>query len=402
MKTKQIIALVLVVLLAGIGVGVAVVSNGGSPIADDSIELLPTEFQTTARRVSTVNMVAVGDNLIHTAIYNQAQARTSDGSYNFLPVYEDVADLVAAADIAVINQETMMYSERAAASYPCFNTPVEMAQNLADVGFDVLTIANNHMLDVSSKGLISTLELINSTEGLLASGAYHSRDEYTNIKTLTVNDITFAFLSFTEHTNGIPLPEDKADYIIYLSELEDVQLQVEYADSIADVVVVSMHAGVEYSDYINDIQSEFAQNVANWGADLVIGTHPHTLQPVEYVTAADGRQVPVMYSLGNFVSTQNERKRLIGGIANISITKDFSTGEVTVGKPQLDIAITHYRSGRSGVKIYRLANYTDALASVHGVSGFSLDFIYNHIQNIIGDEYLIEEYRSTSSLQTAS
>lgn len=394
MRIKQILSLVLVVLALA-GVGFAISRSASSTISDDSIELLPTEFQTTAKRVSTVNMVAVGDNLIHTAIYQQAQARTSDGSYNFLPVYEDVEDLIAAADIAVINQETMMYSERAAASYPCFNTPVEMAQNLADVGFDVLTIANNHMLDVSSKGLISTLELINSTPGLLAAGAYHSSEEYTAIKTLTVNDITFAFLSFTEHTNGIPLPDDKDDYIVYLNELDDVKTQVEYADSVADCVVVSMHAGTEYADSYNSIQSDFAQNVADWGADLVIGTHPHTLQAVEYLTSADGRQVPVMYSLGNFVSTQNERKRLVGGIANISITKDFSTGEITVGKPQLDIAITHYRAGRSGVKIYRLANYTDALASAHGVSGFSLDFIYEHIRNILGDEYLIEEYRST-------
>lgn len=393
MKIKQIIAAVLAVA-AVICIAFAVSSSVSSTIPKDSIELLPTEFQTTAKRSSTVNMVAVGDNLIHTAIYQQAQNRTGNGSYNFLPVYDDVKDLIGAADIAVINQETMMYSERAAASYPCFNTPVEMAQNLADIGFDVLTIANNHMLDVSSKGLISTLDLINSTDGLLASGAYHNREEYTAIKTITVNDITFAFLSFTEHTNGIPLPEDKDDYIVYLNELDDVKLQVEYAATVADCVVVSMHAGTEYADNYNSVQSEFAQKVADWGADLIIGTHPHTLQAVESLTAADGRQVPVMYSLGNFVSTQNERKRLVGGIANISITKDFSSGEITVGKPQLDIAITHYRAGRSGVKIYRLANYTDALASVHGVSGFSLDFIYEHIRNILGEEYLIEEYRS--------
>lgn len=393
MKIRQITA-ALLAMAAVICIIVAVSSGVSSNIPKDSIELLPTEFQTVAKRTSTVNMVAVGDNLIHTAIYQQAQNRTGDSSYNFLPVYDDVKDLIGAADIAVINQETMMYSERAAASYPCFNTPVEMAQNLADIGFDVLTIANNHMLDVSSKGLISTLDLINSTEGLHASGAYHSREEYTAIKTVTVNDITFAFLSFTEHTNGIPLPDDKDDYIVYLNELDDVKLQVEYAAGVADCVVVSMHAGTEYADNYNSIQSEFAQKVADWGADLIIGTHPHTLQAVESITAADGRQVPVMYSLGNFVSTQNERKRLVGGIANISITKDFSSGEITVGKPQLDIAITHYRAGRSGVKIYRLANYTDELASVHGVSGFSLDFIYEHIRNILGDEYLIEEYRT--------
>ncbi len=392
MKTKQLIALVLVVVLACVGIGLSVSSSGS--IDKDSIELQSAQFQTTAKRMATVNMLAVGDNLIHKPIYQQAQARTGDGSYDFTPVYENLKSVISASDIAVVNQETMMSSLHEVSTYPCFNTPVVMAQTLADLGFDVLSIANNHMLDKSSKGLISTLDLINSTKGLLAAGAYHSREEYTDIQIKDVKGIKFAFLSYTEHTNGITLPEDKEDYIVYLSELDDVKQQVEYADRVADVVVVSMHAGTEYSDSYNDIQSDFAQNVADWGADLVIGTHPHTLQPVEYVTSASGKQVPVIYSLGNFVSAQDKPKRLIGGMANITFTKDFSTGEVTVSKPQLDIVITHYKTGFSGIKLYRLADYTDSLAASNGVGGFSLDYIYNHVRNIIGDEYLIDEYKS--------
>ncbi len=206
----------------------------------------------------------------------------------------------------MINQETMMSSSRPVATYPCFNTPTVMAKTLADLGFDVLTIANNHMLDTQSAGLIETLDLINSTPGLLGVGAYHNRDEYKQLKTLTVNEITFAFLSYTEHTNGITLPSDKEDYIIYMDESEDVKMQVQYARTVADVVVVSMHGGVEYSDTASEMQKNFAQNVVNWGADVVIGTHPHTLQPIEYLTSADGRKVPVLYSLGNFVSAQDK------------------------------------------------------------------------------------------------
>lgn len=392
MKIKQLTALVLAVIVACVGVGFAVSSRRS--ISDDSIELLPTQFVTTAKRTASVNMLAVGDNLIHKPIYEQAQARTTDGSYDFAPVYENLKELVTAADIAVINQETMMSSLHEVSTYPCFNTPTVMAQQLADLGFDVLTIANNHMLDKASKGLISTLDLINSTEGLLASGAYHSREEYTDLEIVDIDGITFAFLSFTEHTNGITLPDDKEDYAIYLDEREDVKLQVEYADKAADVVVVSMHAGIEYSDDPYYVQTDFAQDVVDWGADLVLGTHPHTLQPVEYLTNPEGKEVPVLYSLGNFVSAQNKPKRLIGGMANITFNKDFSTGEVTLSKPQFDIVITHYRSGYSGLKLYRLADYTDELASVHGVEGFSLDFIYEHIRAVIGDEYLIDAYKT--------
>lgn len=392
MKIKQLTALVLAVVIACVGVGFAVSSRRS--ISDESLELSPTQFITTAKRTASVNMLAVGDNLIHKPIYEQAQSRTKDGSYDFSPVYANLKDLITAADIAVINQETMMSSLHEVSTYPCFNTPTVMAKQLADLGFDVLTIANNHMLDKASKGLISTLDLINSTDGLLASGAYHSREEYTDLEIVNVNGITFAFLSFTEHTNGITLPTDKEDYAIYLEERDDVRLQVEYADKAADVVVVSMHAGVEYSDEPYYVQTEFAQDVVNWGADLILGTHPHTLQPVEYLTNPEGKEVPVLYSLGNFVSAQNKPKRLIGGMANITFHKDFSTGEVKIDKPLFDIVITHYRAGYSGLKLYRLADYTSSLAASHGVGDFTLDFIYDHIRTIIGDEYLIDAYKT--------
>lgn len=370
-------------------------------VSDESIEFkeaegehIQIENQDKTPEFSSVNMLAVGDNLIHKPIYEQAKARTSDGSYDFMPVYQNLAALIASADIAVINQETMMAESFDVSTYPCFNTPTVMASQLASLGFDVLTIANNHMLDKQSKGLIETLDLINATPGLTSAGAFHGSEEYNQIKPVVVNGISFVFLSYTEHTNGITIPEEKESYIVYLDELDVVQRQVEYAETVSDVVVVSMHAGIEYSDDENDIQRNFAQNVVNWGADLVIGTHPHTLQPVEYLSNADGKEVPVLYSLGNFVSAQDKVRRLIGGMANITFTKNNTTGEVTVSKPQLDIVITHYGSGFSGIKLYRLADYTDSLAAAHGNSDMSIDYIYKHIRKVIGDEYLIDEYKS--------
>ncbi len=374
--------------------GVVVLGNI-SRVPENAIEFQTQAGTTEKKPLSTsVRMLAVGDNLIHEPIYNQALARTSDGSYDFLPVYENLADTIAAADIAVINQETMMAESYDVSTYPCFNTPVVMASQLSELGFDVLTIANNHMLDKQSFGLIETLDLIDKTPGLTSAGAFRGREEYDRVKTVTVNGISFAFLSYTEHTNGITIPDEKESYIVYLDELDDVRMQVEAAEKVADVVVVSMHAGIEYSDEENDVQRDFAQNVVNWGADVVIGTHPHTLQPVEYLTNNNGKEVPVLYSLGNFVSAQNKVKRLVGGMANLTFTKNQVTGEVTVSKPQLDIVITHYGAGFSGIKLYRLADYTPALAAAHGNSNMSVDYVYDHIRTVIGDEYLIDEYKS--------
>ena len=399
MKTSQFVAMLLAIFIAVAAI-VAIAFTRLS-VSDDAIEFKEAEEiysqvkeQEKAPEFSVVNMLAVGDNLIHKPIYQQAQARTSDGSYDFMPVYQNLAGVVSGADIAVINQETMMAGSFDVSTYPCFNTPTVMASQLASLGFDVLTIANNHMLDKQSKGLIETLDLINATPGLTCAGAFHGSDEYTQIKPVTVNGISFVFLSYTEHTNGITIPEEKESYIVYLDELDVVEKQVKYAESVADVVVVSMHAGIEYSDDENDVQRNFAQNVVNWGADIVIGTHPHTLQPVEYLTNTDGKEVPVLYSLGNFVSAQDKVRRLIGGMANITFAKNSSTGEVTVSKPQLDIVITHYGSGFSGIKLYRLADYTDSLAASHGNSDMSIEYIYNHIRKVVGDEYLIDEYKS--------
>ncbi|MBR4450894.1 MAG: CapA family protein, partial [Clostridia bacterium] len=300
--------------------------------------------------------------------------------------------------IAVINQETVMVGSSAPQSYPMFNTPTQMAKCLADVGFDVASIATNHSLDMMSSGLIDTLDLLNDTPGIIPVGAYHSRDEYYDFQIITVNDIKFAFVCYVEHTNGITLPDDKQDYLIYWDETDDVKNQIEQARQAADAVVVCMHGGTEYSDSENETQREFAQLCADAGATCIIGTHPHTLQPVDVLRSSDGRDVPVMYSLGNLVSAQDTSfKRMTGGIVNLTFTKDFSTGEVTVSKPVMDISVTHYGYGFSNVKIYTLGQYTDALAKAHGIADMSIRNLYNHVQTVIGDEYLLEDYRSTKA-----
>lgn len=393
MNLKQLISLIVVVALAVTLVTFAVKSR--QTIGRDSIELSSqgTKETTTGEdRVESATIVAFGDNLIHNVIYRQAY--TGSG-YNFEPLYKNIESIVKGADIAVINQETVMVGSAAPQSYPMFNTPTEMAGCLAKVGFDVCSVATNHCLDMMSSGLIDSLELLEKTDGITPVGAYHGRDEYDKFPVITVNDIKIAFLCFVEHTNGISLPEDKEDYLIYWSETDDVKYQINKARNTADVVVVCMHGGTEYSDSENDIQRDFVKLCVDNGADCIIGTHPHTLQPVEMMKSADGRDVPVLYSLGNLVSAQDTSfKRMTGGIATLKFTKDFSTGKVTASKPVMDISVTHYGPGFSNISIYTLSQYNDALARAHGIADMSIRNLYNHVQTVIGDEYLKEEYRS--------
>ena len=398
MTGKQFLSLLIAVVLAV--TGIVLVKKSRPHISRDSMELTAQADEGSAEPgksgKTSATMLCFGDNLIHNTLYQQASVRTNGNGYDFSPVYENIKDMVQAADIAVINQETMMAKSFPVSSYPMFNTPTDMAKCLADTGFDVLTISTNHSLDVQSKGLIETLDLINSTPGLQAAGAYHSRDEYTKFKLIDANGISFAFVSFVEHTNGITLPADKEDYLIYWDETEDIRNVVSQADEAADVVVVCMHGGTEYADYVDDNQRKLVDLVVECGADCVVGTHPHCIQPVETVKGPDGADVPVMWSLGNLVSAQkDDPKRLVGGIGSVTFTKDLGSGKVTVSKPVMDVSVTHYGYGFSNIKIYTLSQYNSSLASVHGIGNMTMDYIYNRVNELFG-EFLKEEYRRNS------
>ena len=341
-------------------------------------------------------LLAVGDNLIHDTLYIQ---RKTDSGYDFKPLYTHVADRIAAADLAFINQETMMTPDLPPSSYPMFNTPTEMAGDLRDIGFDLLSLANNHMLDKGSAGLLKTQALIASTQGLSSAGGYPTAEAQQQTTILERNGIRFAFVSFTQHTNGLPRPADQPYLLIYTDESDTMRTQIEQARAAADVVVVSVHWGEENTHQTTDYQQNKAQEIADLGADVILGTHPHVLQPVELLSAKDGRQVPVIYSLGNFVSGQVQSPNLIGGMAEITVQKNQTTGKVTIEKPVITPLVTHYDTGMRNVTVYPLEQYTDTLAAQHGIRLtfgrlFRLDDINRMVQEVIAPEYLADSYKT--------
>ena len=238
-----------------------------------------------------------------------------DAAYSFDYCYEKLVPFYRQFDVNWINQETLCTDELAPSSYPCFSTPGDCARSLYRAGVRVFSLSNNHTYDKGSAGIAATLRFWASMpEDVVTCGLWRGEEDYGSIPLQTVNGVTIAYLSYTEHTNGIPRSSGMEANVIYTSQTDVISQQVRQAAALADFVVVGVHWGVENSHTITEAQRHLAQSLADWGADVIIGTHPHVLQNAEWRTAADGRQVFVAYSLGNFLSTQNQPDQLLGAI----------------------------------------------------------------------------------------
>ncbi|MDN4526798.1 CapA family protein [Fictibacillus fluitans] len=275
---------------------------------------------------------AVGDILIHDRVYNKA--KTKNGSYDFNPMLKEVKPYLGKPDITVANQETMIGGEKIGlSSYPSFNSPKEVGDALKENGVDLVTLANNHTLDRGEKAILSAIEHWNKID-MPYTGSFKSAEDQKTIRTLKQNDITFSFLSFTFGTNGIPVPKDKP-YLVNLIDEAKIKEGIQQAEKISDVVVLSLHFGNEYERMPNEEQKKLTRMAANAGADIIIGHHPHVLQPVTWIKKRNGERTFVAYSLGNFFSGQTGPYKNIGGIMEISVKKTVTGNneKITLEKP---------------------------------------------------------------------
>lgn len=294
----------------------------------------------------TISMAVVGDIMVHSPQFKDAHDGET-GEYDFSYQLEAVSPILSEADFAVGNLETTFAGGTDFSGFPMFNTPSELAQNLSDAGIDLLSTANNHCMDRRIDGLRSTLEVLDAA-GISHVGTYASaqeRDECSGIVVEDIGGITIAFLSYTYGTNGLPVP--KGDeyavnliYTDYMTNLSIVNEELITADMAAaraleaDLICVMMHWGVEYKTAPNAAQQQLADLLIENGADIILGGHPHVLQPFETrtVTAGDGttRSAFVAYSLGNFISSQKDRYTDTSVVLNIQITKDVEEGTTAV------------------------------------------------------------------------
>lgn len=309
-----LLAAVMIVSLTGCGADkteeasaslAAAAQSTPSPTPEPTPEPTPT--------VNTVRFSASGDNLIHEGLYNQARRRAQEqgrDGYDFTFAYENLRDFYAGYDVNWLNQETLVNDAFDPSGYPLFSTPTGITDALYDIGFRVFSTSNNHSYDKGAQGIESSMaHWASMPDDVVTAGVYPLTEEAEaqsdGLSYQTVNGITIGYLSYTEYTNGIPTPSDAEHGVVYLDDTDTISAQMAEMRPNCDVLVVSCHWGVEGSHDVTEAQRQKAQWLADQGADLIIGTHPHVTQTAEWLTAADGRPVFVAYSLGNFISAQS-------------------------------------------------------------------------------------------------
>ncbi|WP_152655738.1 CapA family protein [Oceanobacillus sp. CFH 90083] len=301
-------------------------SHTSSPHSQKDIALSEKETDWISPQVT---VAAIGDILIHDRVYDEAW---NGEKYDFKPMLAEVTDYLKEPAITVANQETIMGGESIGLSgYPNFNSPFEIGDDLQAAGVDIITMANNHTLDRGEEAIQNAIAYYEEI-GMPYTGSFKNAEDQAEIRVLeTDQDISIAFLSYTYGTNGMPVPDGKP-YLVNLLDRKQIQEEVEKANDLADITIVSLHFGQEEERMPNQEQKNLAQFAADLGVDVVIGHHPHVLQPIEWLEGKEGKQTLVAYSLGNFLSGQYQLYNRIGGIFEFDLVK--AGDEVLVQNPR--------------------------------------------------------------------
>lgn len=358
---------------------------------------IPVQSAYSVNKDSHVNLtlIAVGDNLIHGPIYRQANERSNNSGFDFRPAYQQIASYLAEADLALMNQETPLGgTELGLSSYPQFNSPQELGEQMIELGFNMFSHANNHVLDAGQRGFNNTIAFWrrqSAEKPVIMAGIAADRED-DQLQILQVKDLKIALLAYTYGTNGLRLPKSSSGIIKYLDD-DLICQELDKAIAEANIVIVSVHWGQEYQANANNEQKRLAQLMADNGADIIIGSHPHVLQGVEMLSTPDGKQVPVFYSLGNFISAQNRPDTMLGGMAKVQMVYDKATGKLSLTELGIIPLVTDYSASYKNITIYPLNSYTEAQANRHGVrasnSSFSLAYLKKLFNQRVPEEYQI-------------
>ena len=286
-------------------------------------ELLPDSL-------CTISISAVGDLMCHSTQFNYA--RVTADSFDFNPVFDGVREYLQSSDLTIGNLETVIGGkEKGFRGYPFFNSPDEFLEALPNAGFDILMTANNHSFDMGKDGLIRTLSKINQL-GMMPIGTFKNSEDRDSIRIIEKNNIKLAILGYTYSLNGLSLPQgmnyliNQIDTLRIKSDIEKVK-KTDY-----DVLMVFYHFGDEYQRYPSGYQKEIVNKTIYYGADIILASHPHVVQPIEYFKTNSGKLDTgfVFYSLGNFLSNQRWRYSDGGVIAQMSLEKNLNSNRITL------------------------------------------------------------------------
>lgn len=324
-----------------------VVENNNSEIEQEPV-IIETEL----------SLIMVGDCLIHGAIYDDAKRGSNE--YNFDKMFDQVKPIIEKYDLAFYNQESILGGEELGlSSYPRFNSPQEVGDTFVNMGFNLVSLANNHTLDGGKKAIKSSLAYWKNKTGVMTAGSYSSEEERITPNIMEKNGITYALLSYTTTTNGLTRPKDEP-YLVMTYDEKTVKEDIERLRDKVDVLMVSMHWGEEYTHTPTEEQKQIAKYLADLDVDIVIGHHPHVVQPIDFID-----DTMVIYSLGNFIASQYGVNKLTGLMASVTIKKTTIDGvsTITLENPTAELVYTYSKitSYRHSYKIYPYQMLNDSL-----------------------------------------
>lgn len=340
------------------------------------------ETEETAYTGPELTIRMVGDMLMHTPVHESALLE--DGTYDYDAIFAHTRAEIASADLAIVNQEVIIGGEKLGISgYPAFNAPFELGHALVEAGFDVICHGTNHALDQGKKGLKNCLAFWEETYPEIAVlGIHASWEEQDEIYLYEQDGMKVAVLNFTYGTNGIALPSDMP-FAVDLLEEEKVAAALKKAEELADFTVVCPHWGTEYELGTSAEQERWSDIFLENGVDLVLGTHPHVMEPIQLIEDAEtGNSMLVYYSLGNFVnwtsgSGEGVANRMVGGMAEVTLGKD-EAGNVFLLEYGIKPVVCHLTAGRNGVTVYFLEDYSEELAKQNEIVKQDAAFSYGY------------------------
>ncbi len=390
-----VVALIVTLVLS---VGSCNRDRGNEPAGSSSTEEQTTPEQgsgdeeTPAAQTGRVTLTAVGDIIAHDTILELA--KTGD-SYDFSSLFSILKPDISRMDLAIANVETPL-GGGPYIGYPAFNTPDEMGEAVIDAGFDVALQASNHSMDSGADGIHHGIDFWKKhTDEILMVGLHESQEEADEIPITTVNGIKFAVLNYTYGLNDYELPGDEQYLVTLMNDgtKDYISNQVKEADEKADFVIACPHWGDEGQvGAPNGFQEDWAELFTEAGADLIIGTHPHVIENIEWINADNGNKALCYYSLGNFVSNQQYTDLVLGAMAYVEIEKDADGNAVIVEDSAKAVpVVTHNDKTQTPtvIQTYYLADYTEELASVHDTlltydENFSLALLQQKAEDVLG------------------
>lgn len=334
------------------------------------------ETTATTNNVTTASVIAVGDNLYHQSLIDAGASE--DGNWNYDKIYTHITDAIKDADIKMIDQETVFTTDHdSVSSYPSFATPTEVGDAIVKAGFNVVESANNHIDDFGEGFLTDTLNFWKTKyPDVTLLGIHDSQEDADTVKIREVNGIKIAFLDYTYGTNvgGI----EGKDYMIDMIRKEKITTMIQKAKQQADCIIFVAHWGTEDETMPNEYEKQWAAYLMEQGVNVIIGGHPHVLQPYGRISDGKGNETVVFYSLGNFVSTQQKLEELLGGMAKFTIQKTVENGKTSIQilTPTVEPLVMHYNSDAGEFGPYMLSDYTEELASQNGVQKYIGDGVF--------------------------